>query len=82
MTLISRSGTNGEAEAKASCLSRKTKAKIASVTEVRRSPVELVEGTLHKLLLKIPALEPPHGFAKSEWLGPISGDVPQVSGGS
>jgi hypothetical protein len=76
MTLISRSGTNGDAEAKASCLSRKTKAKIASVTEVRRSPVELVQGTLDMLLLKIPALEPTRGFTKSERLRQISGDVP------
>jgi PadR family transcriptional regulator PadR len=42
----------------------------------------LVQGTLDMLLLKILALEPLNGFAVSERLKQISGDVLQVSDGS
>jgi transcriptional regulator len=43
---------------------------------------ELVQGTLNMLLLKILALERLNGFAISERLGQVSGDVLQVSDGS
>jgi PadR family transcriptional regulator, regulatory protein PadR len=45
-------------------------------------PADLVQGTLDMLLLKILALEPLNGFAVSERLRQISGDVLQVSDGS
>ncbi len=45
-------------------------------------PVDLVQGTLDLLLLKILALEPLHGWAISQRLKQISGDVLQVSDGS
>ena len=45
-------------------------------------PPDLVQGTLDMLLLKILALEPLNGFAVSERLKQISGDVLQVSDGS
>jgi transcriptional regulator len=45
-------------------------------------PSDLVQGTLDLLLLKILALEPPHGWAVSQWLKQVSGDVLQVSDGS
>src|SRR5512140_2931723 len=45
-------------------------------------PVDLVQGTLDLLLLKLLALEPLHGWAISERLKQVSGDVLQVSDGS
>ena len=45
-------------------------------------PSDLVQGTLDLLLLKILALEPLHGWAISQRLKQISGDVLQVSDGS
>jgi PadR family transcriptional regulator PadR len=45
-------------------------------------PADLVQGTLDMLLLKILGLEPLNGFAISERLGQVSGDVLQVSDGS
>ncbi len=45
-------------------------------------PPDLVQGTLDMLLLKILALVPLNGFAVSERLRQISGDVLQVSDGS
>jgi PadR family transcriptional regulator, regulatory protein PadR len=45
-------------------------------------PSDLVQGTLDMLLLKILAIEPLNGFAVSERLRQISGDVLQVSDGS
>jgi PadR family transcriptional regulator, regulatory protein PadR len=45
-------------------------------------PPDLVQGTLDLLLLKILALEPLHGFAISQRLRQVSGDVLQVSDGS
>jgi transcriptional regulator len=42
----------------------------------------LVQGTLDLLLLKILALEPLHGWAISQRLKQVSGDVLQVSDGS
>ncbi len=45
-------------------------------------PPDLVQGTLDLLLLKILALEPQHGWAISQRLKQISGDVLQVSDGS
>ena len=45
-------------------------------------PSDLVQGTLDLLLLKILALEPLHGWAISQRLTQISGDVLQVSDGS
>jgi PadR family transcriptional regulator, regulatory protein PadR len=45
-------------------------------------PVDLVQGTLDMLLLKILALAPMNGFAISQRLGQLSGDVLQVSDGS
>ena len=45
-------------------------------------PEDLVQGTLDLLLLKILALEPMNGFAVSQRLKQVSGDVLQVSDGS
>jgi PadR family transcriptional regulator, regulatory protein PadR len=55
-----------------------------SVTEDNHlsKPSDLVQGTLNLLILKILALEPLHGFAVSQRLKQVSGDVLQVSDGS
>src|SRR5215831_7003528 len=45
-------------------------------------PADLVQGTLDLLLLKILALEPLNGFAISQRLKQVSGEVLQVSDGS
>ena len=45
-------------------------------------PPDLVQGTLDLLLLKILALEPLNGFAISQRLKQVSGDILQVSDGS
>ena len=45
-------------------------------------PADLVQGTLDLLILKILALEPLHGWAISQRLKLVSGDVLQVSDGS
>jgi transcriptional regulator len=45
-------------------------------------PSDLVQGTLDLLFLKILALEPLHGWAISQRLKQVSGDVLQVSDGS
>ena len=45
-------------------------------------PSDLVQGTLDLLLLKILALQPLNGFAISQRLKRVSGDVLQVSDGS
>lgn len=45
-------------------------------------PSDFVQGTLDVLILKIIGLEPQHGFAISQRLKQVSGDVLQVSEGS
>jgi len=45
-------------------------------------PADFVQGTLDVLILKIVALEPQHGWAISQRLKQVSGDVLQVSEGS
>jgi transcriptional regulator len=45
-------------------------------------PHDLVQGTLDLLLLKILALQPMHGWAVSQRLKQVSGEVLQVSDGS
>ena len=45
-------------------------------------PSDLVQGTLDLLVLKILALEPMHGWALSQRLKQVSGEVLQVSDGS
>ena len=45
-------------------------------------PSDLVQGTLNLLLLKMLALEPLNGWAISQRLKSVSGDVLQVSDGS
>jgi PadR family transcriptional regulator PadR len=45
-------------------------------------PSDFVQGTLDVLLLKILTLEPMHGWAISERLKQVSGEVLQVSEGS
>src|ERR1700748_3053554 len=45
-------------------------------------PPDLVQGTLDLLVLKILALESLHGWAVSQRLKQVSGDVLQVSDGS
>lgn len=45
-------------------------------------PPDLVQGTLNLLLLKILALGPMHGWAISQRLNQVSGDVLKVSDGS
>jgi transcriptional regulator len=57
---------------------------IPSVTGERQvsKPVDLVQGTLDLLILKILALQPLHGWALSQRLKQVSGEVLQVSDGS
>ena len=45
-------------------------------------PSDLVQGTLDLLILKIVALDPMHGWAISQRLSQVSGDVLRVSEGS
>src|SRR6267142_6327437 len=45
-------------------------------------PADFVQGTLDLLIMKIVALEPQHGWAISQRLKQISGEVLQVSDGS
>jgi PadR family transcriptional regulator len=45
-------------------------------------PSDLVQGTLDLLVLKILALEPMHGWAISQRLKKVSGNILQVSDGS
>ena len=45
-------------------------------------PMDLVQGTLDLLVMKILALQPLHGWALSLRLKQVSGDVLQVSDGS
>ena len=45
-------------------------------------PSDLVQGTLNLLILKILALEPLNGWAISQRLTQVSGDILQVSDGS
>jgi transcriptional regulator len=45
-------------------------------------PTDLVQGTLNLLILKILALEPQHGWAISQRLKQVSGEILQVSDGS
>jgi PadR family transcriptional regulator, regulatory protein PadR len=45
-------------------------------------PADLVQGTLDLLILKILALQPLHGWAISQRLRQVSGEVLQVSDGS
>jgi transcriptional regulator len=45
-------------------------------------PPDLVQGTLNLLLLKILALGPMHGWAISQRLNQVSGDILRVSDGS
>jgi PadR family transcriptional regulator, regulatory protein PadR len=54
------------------------------VTETNNlsKPSDLVQGTLDLLLLKILALEPMHGWAVSQRLTQVSGNILQVSDGS
>jgi PadR family transcriptional regulator, regulatory protein PadR len=55
-----------------------------SVTEVSAmsKPKDVVQGTLDLLIMTILALEPMHGWAISQRLKQVSGDVLQVSDGS
>jgi len=57
---------------------------LVSVTEDKKmsKPSDLVQGTLDMLLLKILALEATNGFAVSQRLKQVSGEVLQVSDGS
>jgi transcriptional regulator len=54
------------------------------VTETKNvsKPADFVQGTLDLLLLKILALEPLHGWAVSQRLTQVSGNILQVSDGS
>ena len=45
-------------------------------------PADLVQGTLDLLVLKILTLQPLHGWALSQRLKQVSGDILQVSDGS
>ncbi len=58
--------------------------RLSSVTEniIMSKPSALVQGTLDLLILKILALQPLHGWAVSQRLKQVSGDVLQVSDGS
>ena len=64
-------------------LTEGSKCILLSVTEGEMSkPSDLVQGTLDLLLLKILALEALNGYAISQRLKQVSGDVLQVSDGS
>src|ERR1700678_3420066 len=64
-------------------LTERRRSTLPSVSEESMSkPTDLVQGTLDLLLLKILALEPLNGFAVSQRLKQVSGDVLQVSDGS
>ena len=45
-------------------------------------PTDLVQGTLDLLIMKMLALEPMHGWAISQRLKQVSGEILQVSDGS
>jgi PadR family transcriptional regulator PadR len=45
-------------------------------------PIDIVQGTLDLLILKILSLEPLHGWAIGQRLKQVSGDILQVSDGS
>lgn len=70
-----------EAAATLHLLTERSWRRLPSVTAMSR-PVDLVQGTLDLLVLKILALEPLHGFAISQRLRQVSSDVLQVSDGS
>jgi len=57
---------------------------LISVTEVDRmsKPTDSAQGAQDLLILKILALEPPHGWAIGRRLKQVSDDVLQVSDGS
>src|SRR5580698_9113230 len=57
---------------------------LVSVTEgtTLSKPTDLVQGTLDLLILKILALEPLNGWAISQRLKQVSGEILQVSDGS
>jgi len=66
-------------------LAYREEVRYASTRKPRRDvsrPADLVQGTLDLLILKILALEPLHGWAISQRLKQVSGDVLQVSDGS
>ena len=67
-----------------SCLLHGASSVMISVTEDNKmsKPPDLVQGTLDLLLLKMLALQPLHGWAISQRLKQVSGDVLQVSDGS
>jgi len=77
-------GDEGRGSAFSSCLPRGVGDILSSVTDrsVMSRPSDLVQGTLDLLLLKILALEPLNGWAISQRLKQVSGDVLQVSDGS
>jgi PadR family transcriptional regulator PadR len=66
------------------CLPREIGGTLISVTEGTgmSKPTELVQGTLDLLILKMLALESLNGWAVSQRLKQVSGDVLQVSDGS
>src|SRR5882762_1866642 len=74
----------GALASKASPLAYRGQRVLVSVTEdiEMTKPSDLVQGTLDMLLLKILALDPMNGFAVSQRLKQMSGDVLQVSDGS
>ena len=55
---------------------------VIQVSTAVSKPKDVVQGTLDLLILKILALEPMHGWAISQRLKQVSGDVLQVSDGS
>src|ERR1700720_1107735 len=68
-----------------SCLPRGAgvdSARLPRENQLMSKPLDLVQGTLDLLLLKILTLEPLNGFAISIRLKQVSGDVLQVSDGS
>ena len=62
-------------------LTERSRSRLHSVSDMSR-PSDLVQGTLDLLILKILALEPLHGWAISQRLKQVSGDILQVSDGS
>jgi PadR family transcriptional regulator PadR len=81
---VAASAEAGSRGVKLFSLTEGRRGNLSSVTEVTTMsrPSDLVQGTLDMLLLKILALEPMNGFAVSQRLKQVSGDVLQVSDGS
>ncbi len=79
--MVARRADSTQAFSSLPLLTETSSGTLISVTKMSK-PADLVQGTLDVLVLKILALEPMHGFALSQRLRQVSGEVLQVSEGS